>query len=273
MEYNTNYKNPNYEKAITKKELNEMTWRSLILQASFNYERMQAGGWLYSLIPGLRKIHKNKEDLSMAMKEHMQFFNTHPFLVTFMQGVIISMEENKLPRDSINGIKVALMGPLGGIGDALFWLTLLPIAGGIGASMSIAGNPFGPIFFLIAFNIVHFFLRFGLMRYGYNTGTNAMNTLKENTRRISRAATILGLTVVGALSASFVNFTLPIVIETPQISFNLQTAMFDTVMPKLLPLLYTFLCYVLLKKEVSPILIILFTLLIGLVGAGLGIYV
>lgn len=51
-----------------------MTWRSLFLQASFNYERMQAAGWLYGLIPGLKKIHKNKDDLSNSMKMHMEFF-------------------------------------------------------------------------------------------------------------------------------------------------------------------------------------------------------
>ena len=73
-----------------------MVWRSLLLQASFNYERMQAGGWLYSILPGLKKIHKNKEDLSNSMKLHLEFFNVHPFLVTFVQGLVLAMEENKV---------------------------------------------------------------------------------------------------------------------------------------------------------------------------------
>lgn len=75
MESNT-YKDPSKEKVITKGDLNKMVWRSLLLQASFNYERMQACGWLYGLLPGLKKIHKNKEDLSNSMKDNMEFL-TH----------------------------------------------------------------------------------------------------------------------------------------------------------------------------------------------------
>lgn len=83
------------EKVLNKKDLNQMVWRSLLLQSSFNYERMQGGGWTYSIIPGLKKIHTNKKDLSDALLDHNQFFNTHPFLITFVQGVILAMEENK----------------------------------------------------------------------------------------------------------------------------------------------------------------------------------
>lgn len=101
MEYRDNSK----EKVITKKDLNGMVWRSLLLQASFNYERMQAGGWLYSILPGLKKIHKNKEDLSNSMKLHLEFFNVHPFLVTFVQGLVLAMEENK-SQDSIEELKL-----------------------------------------------------------------------------------------------------------------------------------------------------------------------
>ena len=142
-----------------------MVWRSLFLQASFNYERMQACGWLYSILPGLKKIHKNKQDLADSMKLHLEFFNVHPFLVTFVQGLVLAMEENKESQDSIRGIKIALMGPLGGIGDALCWFTLLPITASIGVSLAKDGNIAGPIVFLVLFNLVHFFLRFFLMHY------------------------------------------------------------------------------------------------------------
>ena len=145
MESNT-YKDPSKEKVITKGDLNKMVWRSLLLQASFNYERMQACGWLYGLLPGLKKIHKNKEDLSNSMKDNMEFFNTHPFLVNFIMGLILAMEENKEDRNTIRAVKVATMGPLGGIGDALFWLTALPICVGIGASIAMEGNMQGHLY-------------------------------------------------------------------------------------------------------------------------------
>ncbi|OJH20206.1 PTS system mannose/fructose/sorbose family transporter subunit IID [Bacillus obstructivus] len=261
------YHDPTVEKVLTKKDLNKMAWRSLFLQASFNYERMQGGGWTYSLIPGLKKIHKNKDDLKSSLLDHLQFFNTHPFLVTFVQGVILAMEENKERRDTIRGIKIAMMGPLGGIGDALFWLTLLPITAGIGASLAADGNLLGPLLFIIAFNIVHFGLVFGLMHYGYNTGTKAIVKLKESTKKISRAASIVGLTVIGALVATYINFKLGVTIHAGDIKVALQEGVLDKIMPQLLPLLYTFFCYWMLKKGKSPLTLIAVTVVIGLVGS------
>ncbi|MDN6294352.1 MAG: PTS system mannose/fructose/sorbose family transporter subunit IID [Alkalibacterium gilvum] len=259
------------EKVLNKKDLNQMVWRSLLLQSSFNYERMQGGGWTYSIIPGLKKIHTNKKDLSDALLDHNQFFNTHPFLITFVQGVILAMEENKEKRETIRGIKVALMGPLGGIGDALFWLTLLPITGGIAASLATEGNIAGPILFLIAFNIVHFGLRFFLMHYGYGMGTRAVKVLKESTQKVSRAASIVGLTVVGALVASYINFNLDWTIQAGEIPVNIQEEVLNAIMPGLLPLLYTVFCYWLLKKGRSPLALIGMTVVIGLVGSFIGI--
>ncbi|ATD56004.1 PTS system mannose/fructose/sorbose family transporter subunit IID [Clostridium chauvoei] len=271
MESNLGYKNPSTDKVITKKDLNAMAWKSLFLQASFNYERMQACGWLYSLLPGLKKIHTNKEDLSASMKDHLEFFNTHPFLVTFIMGLIIAMEENKEDRNTIRAIKVATMGPLGGIGDALFWLTALPICAGIGASLAKEGNVAGPIIFLVLFNIIHFGLRFFLMNYGYNTGVKAVATLKEQTKKISHAASIVGLTVVGGLIASMVNLKTTLVITAGQAEVVLQEGVLDAVMPNLLPLAYTFLMYSLLKKGKSPVMLILFTIVFGIAGKFLGI--
>ncbi|WP_123052908.1 PTS system mannose/fructose/sorbose family transporter subunit IID [Clostridium sp. JN-1] len=265
------YQDKKVEKVITKKDLNKMAWRSFLLQGSFNYERMQACGWLYSLLPGLKKIHKNKKDLSDSMKDHLEFFNTHPFLVTFIMGIVIAMEENKEDRNTIRGIKVATMGPLGGIGDALFWLTALPICAGIGASLGMQGNIAGPIIFLLLFNSIHFSLRFGLMHYGYNTGTRAIKALKENTRNISHAASIVGITVVGGLIASYVNLKTPLIIHAGKAKVALQADVLDKILLGILPLGYTFLMYYLLKKGFSPVKLIVITVVLGVLGRFLGI--
>lgn len=266
------YQDASVTKVITKKDLNQTIWRSLLLQASFNYERMQGGGWTYTLAPSLRKIHKNDKDLSAALLDHMQFFNTHPFLVNIIIGVILAMEENKESRDTIRGIKVAMMGPLGGIGDALIWLTLLPITAGIGAALALNGNVLGPILFLIVFNIVHFGLRFFLTYYGYNTGTKAISSLKESTKKISRAASILGLTVIGALVATYINFKFGMTIHAGEITVDLQKGVIDQIMPKLLPLLYTFFCYWMLRKGKSPLTLIGITVVIGIIGSLAGLF-
>ncbi len=115
-------------RSLDKKTLNKMAVRSMFLQGSFNYERMQAGGWLYSILPGLTKIHKNKKDLSTSMKHNLEFFNTHPFLITFVMGIVLSLEQKKADTQTIRSLRVVAMGPLGGIGDAIFWFTLVPIA-------------------------------------------------------------------------------------------------------------------------------------------------
>ena len=196
----------------------------------------------------------------------MEFFNTHPFLITFIMGIVVAMEENKEDRSTIRAIKIATMGPLGGIGDALFWLTALPICAGIGVSLAQEGNPAGPLIFLVMFNVLHFALRFGLMNYGYKTGVSAIATLKEQTKKVSHAASILGLTVVGGLIASMVSLQTTLVITAGQAVVNIQEDVLDKVMPNILPMLYTLLIYKLLKKGYSPIKLIIFTVLVGIVA-------
>lgn len=263
------YEDKTVRKVVDSKLLNQMVFRSLFLQASFNYERMQANGWLSSILPALTKIHTNKNDLSKSMKQHLEFFNTHPFLVNFVQGIIIAMEENKEDIDTIRGIKVATMGPLGGIGDALFWLTLLPIAASIGAGFAINGNPIGVVIFLVLFNGVQFALRYFLINYGYKTGVSAIASLKDYTQKVSRAATIVGVTIIGALVASYINLKInPSVVVAGK---AVQADIIDSIMPKLLPVLYTYFMYRLIKKKVAPIALIGITLAIGLIGAYIGI--
>ena len=253
-------------KPLTSYDINVMALRSLLLQASFNYERMQAGGWLYTLIPALRKIHKNPQDLANSMKMHMEFINVHPFDVTFLSGLVLAMERSKEKISTIRAVKVALMGPLGGIGDALFWLTLLPICAGIGASLALQGNIFGPIVFLLLFNIVHFALRFGLAHYGYQAGTKAIAILKTHTKNISHAASIVGMTVIGALVASYVHLSTPLVLEAGEAKVALQTDVLDKLMPNLLPLAFTLIVYCFLKRGFSPVKMIGITILFGLAG-------
>ena len=184
---------------LDQKTLNKMAWRSCFLQASFNYERMQAAGWLYSIIPGLEKIHTSKNDLAASMSHNLEFFNTHPFLVTFVMGIVLSLEQNKVDIPTIRAVRVAAMGPLGGIGDALFWLTLVPITAGITSNMAINGNAAAPIIFLVIFNAVQFALRFWLMNWSYKLGTSAIDALTANMQAFTRAASIMGVFVVGCL--------------------------------------------------------------------------
>ena len=198
----TTYNNLTPAADLDQKTLNKMAWRSCFLQASFNYERMQAAGWLYGILPGLEKIHTDKDDLAASMTHNMEFFNIHPFLVTFAMGICLSLEQKKADIPTIRAVRVSLMGPLGGIGDALFWMTLVPILAGITSQMAIAGNIAGPIVFLLIFNIIQFAIRFGLMNWSYKMGTQAIDALMDNMKAFTRAASILGVFVVGCLTVT-----------------------------------------------------------------------
>ena len=254
---------------LDKKTLNKMVWLSCFLQASFNYERMQACGWLWGMLPGLQKIHTNKEDLKASMAHNLDFLNTHPFLVTFVMGIVLSLEQNKADTATIRSVRISAAGPLGGIGDALFWLTLVPITAGLTANMAMEGQIIGAVLFLIIFNAVQFAVRFGLMYWSYGLGTKAVTLLTSSAKEFTRAASILGIFVVGGLIANYGGTSLRIVVGDPAI--NIQ-GLLDGVLPKLIPLLITLGIYVLIKKGWTPVKCIILILVVGSLGCAFGIW-
>ena len=255
---------------LDNKTLNKMVWMSCFLQASFNYERMQAFGWLWGILPGLQKIHTNKEDLKASMAHNLDFLNTHPFLVTFVMGIVLSLEQNKADTQTIRSVRISAAGPLGGIGDALFWLTLVPITAGITANMALNNKSIiGAILFLAIFNAVQFAIRYFLMHWSYNLGTKAVTMLTSNAKEFTRAASILGIFTVGALIANYGTTSLRIMIVDPAI--NVQSLL-DGLLPKLIPLLITVGLYFLIKKGWTPIKCIILILITGIIGCAFGIF-
>lgn len=277
----TNYKDLAPAKKLDKATLSKIAWKSTMLQASFNYERMQAAGWLWTILPGLEKIHTNKEDLSASMGHNLEFFNTHPFLVTFVAGIVLSLEQEKADINTIRAVRVAAMGPLGGIGDALFWFTLVPVTAGITSKWAIDGSLLGPIlYFVITFG-VQMALRIGLMNWSYNLGTKAVGVLTKNAKEFTHAASMLGVFIVGALTNNYGGTKLGIKIPNGQtaVDGNLVDVfidiqgLLDGILPALIPLGLTLMCYFLIKKKAwTPVKCILLLLVIGIVGGFLGIW-
>ena len=133
--------NEKVEVHLRKSDLVNTWWRSTFLQASWNYERMQNVGWAFSLIPGIRRLYKSKEDRAAAMKRHLEFFNTHPYVASPILGVELAMEEQRangapINDEAMNGVKVGMMGPLAGVGDPIFWGTMRPVLGAFAAGMA-----------------------------------------------------------------------------------------------------------------------------------------
>ncbi|MCI8851532.1 MAG: PTS system mannose/fructose/sorbose family transporter subunit IID [Erysipelotrichaceae bacterium] len=277
------YKDTTPAARLDNKTLNKMVWRSCQLQAAFNYERMQSAGWLWSMLPGLQKIHTNKEDLAASMTHNMDFLNTHPFAVTFVMGMVLSMEQQKMDITTIRSVRVSTAAPLGGIGDALFWMTLIPITAGMTANMAIEGSILGPIlYFIIAFG-AEMALRYGLMYWSYNMGTKAVSMMTAYAKEFTHAASVLGVFVIGALIANYGGgVRLGISIPNGQtaaedgtmvdVFINIQDYL-DKIVPCLIPLLFTLMCYFLIKKKgFTPVKLIGLFLVIGIVGAIFGIW-
>ena len=139
---------------LSKKDRLSVAWRHQFLQGSWNYERMQNGGWCYSIIPAIKKLYPNKDDQIAALKRHMEFYNTHPYVSAPVMGVTLALEEERangvsVDDAAIQGVKVGMMGPLAGVFDALRQGTAIPIIASIAIGMGMDGNFFGPIFYMI----------------------------------------------------------------------------------------------------------------------------
>lgn len=257
---------------LTPQDITKLGIRSSLLQGSFNYERMQAGGFLNAMLPALKKIYGNdKEQLSVVMQDNLEFINTHPNLVGFLMGLMVSLYENGADHNTVKGLKLALFGPIAGIGDAIFWFTILPITAGISCSFASEGSLLGPIIFFAVYLTI-WLLRIVWTRLGYTLGTNSIEIIKENSEIISNSATILGITVIGALIGTYVSINLlPVISVDGGIEVALQADFFDKIIPNFLPMCLTFFLYWLLRKKVSPVVLIVGVIVASLACAALGI--
>lgn len=267
------------DRILTKKDLFKVFLRSLTLESSFTYEKFQGIGYGYSMIPVLRKLYPEKENLIPALKRHVEFFNTTPHVVTTVMGISASMEEeysinpDSFQPSSISAIKVGLMGPLAGIGDSLFWGTIRVIAAGIGCQLGLQGSPLAPIAFLVAFNVPHFLVRYYGMMKSYEFGKKFINKLSESNLmdKISLSAGILGLTVIGAMTASMVEVSTPLVLQFGSIEPISIQELLDSILPGLLPLSVTWIVAILLKKQVKVMPLMYGLLLVGVIGTLIGV--
>ncbi|WP_033826569.1 PTS system mannose/fructose/sorbose family transporter subunit IID [Bacillus andreraoultii] len=293
------------EVKLSKKDRISVWWRSTFIQGSWNYERMQNGGWAFSMIPAIKKLYKTKEDRAAALKRHLEFFNTHPYIASPIIGVTLALEEeraNGAPVDdvAIQGVKVGMMGPLAGIGDPVFWFTVKPILGALAAALAMSGNILGPIIYFVFWNIIRMAFMWYTQEFGYKAGSKITDDLSGGLLQdITKGASILGMFILGSLVNRWVSvqFT-PVVSKVhldkgayiewdklPSGAQGIKTALeqqaaglslsdvkvttlqnnLDSLIPGLAGLLLTLLCMWLLKKKVSPIVMILGLFVVGIV--------
>lgn len=260
------------KRVVTDADLNKMAFRTLLNQACFNYERMQNIGFTAALAPATKKIYADDpKQLAVVLDDNLEFINTHNVLLAFLIGLMLSLYEKGEDPETVRNIKVALFGPLAGIGDAIFWFTLMPIMSGICASLAEDGNILGPILYAIVFFCV-FLLRFPLAHIGYSMGTKAFEVIEKDTKKINNAATIVGVTILGGLVSSYVALSLiPTYKDANGLEVSIQTQFIDHIIPHFLPALVTGIVYFLLKKKVNPTVIIIWIILLSILGSLIGL--
>lgn len=179
--------------------------RTWLLQANWNYERMQNVGWCYAMIPAMKKLYKDPEEQKAFLKRHLEFFNTHPYVAAPVWGVELSLEENRAngaPVDdaAIQGVKIGMMGPLAGVGDPIFWGTLRPVIGAFAASLALTGNILGPILFFVLWNVIRMAFLWYTQEFGYKAGASITKDLSGGLlQRVTTGASVLGMFIMGVL--------------------------------------------------------------------------
>ena len=196
---------------LSKADRQKVWWRSTFLQGSWNYERMQNLGWAYALIPAIKKLYTKKEDQAAALERHLEFFNTHPYVAAPILGVTLALEEEKangveIDDVAIQGVKIGMMGPLAGIGDPVFWFTVRPILGALGASLALTGNILGPVIFFLAWNAIRMAFLWYTQELGYKAGSEITKDLSGGILQdITKGASILGMFIIGVLIKQWVS--------------------------------------------------------------------
>ena len=262
-----------------RKMLNSIYWRSFT-EYCFWAGEAEAGsdGFIYSLMPAFKRFYKSDEDRTKAMVRHTTWFNMTENVSTFVMGLVAAMErENSEIEDfdvsSINAVKASLMGPLSGVGDAVFWGVLRVIAAAVGISIGATGSVLGPILFLLIYNIPSMLCRWWMLILGYKLGSSFLSKAYESGVMgiIMKAASILGLIMIGAMSASFVKFSCALSIPVPNTDAVKVQTYLDAIFKGLVPISFTLFCTWLLQKKVNVVWLILGIMALGLLFGMTGV--
>ena len=245
--------------------------------ASYNYERMQGAGFAHSMIPVLRRLHPDRESLAEGLERHLVFYNAEPNVGAFVNGVVAAMEEARaggraISEQAINACKVALMGPISGIGDTLIQGTLAPVLLSLGAGLALQGSLLGPALYVVLISGTVWALGWGLYLRGYHEGrARVLTGMRRGSLQQFLAATeIVACSVLGALSASVVQLRTRWVVHAGGMSLRMQDDVLDKVLPQALSLVVVLGYLALLRRRVAPVWLVAGTFALGLAARLLG---
>ena len=272
--------NAKLSKAALNKACNRHNWA---LQWCWNYERMQAAGYAYAMVPVIKELYDTEEDQCRQLERHMQFYNTHPGTSALIMGADVALEEAYQPEMG-DSLKVALMGPLAGVGDTIQGVLVTPTFSIIAASMAAEGNWLAVLMSSLPLFIL-WILRWPLFNYGYKQGVNVISDVNSMSvlDDLQVAASVLGITVVGGfvpsilaglkikdtfLSSELTDAEGNVLQST---GGNIQKGL-DAILPYLIPVVVTFFCYWMIKnRKVTPLKTILVLSLLAFLAGAFGV--
>lgn len=257
-------------------------WRHLItLQWSWNYERMQALGYAYSMLPVINKVYKTREQRIAAMKRHLQFYNTNPQVGSPpIFGATVALEAQR-EAEVVDSLKVGLMGPLAGIGDTIQAILYRPFVAVIAASLAFSGNALGALLMFLS-GIGWTLLMIPLFWFGYRRGLGLAKDVAEGgmVTRVTDIATVLGMVVIGGFIPSIIGKVVTPLTYTGTQTLNGQThtvvdavqTTLDTILPYMIPVALVALAYVLLRRfKLSPVWVLIVLAVLGFVLGAVGV--
>lgn len=264
--------------AQEKKDMMTIFRRSCLVNGSMQAVKRQGQGFCYTLIPLLDRIYKDDDEARKeAMVRNNEYMNSHASIVSFLLGLTYALEKAKAEGENVTGdvirnIKASLMGPLAGIGDSIFHVTLRVIGAGIGIAFAEKGSILGALVFLLIYGGCFLGVKYPLAVAGYTVGTKYLKDLFEKglLKSITKASSIMGLAMVGCLSASLINATTILTLNINGATIPLQETL-DGIVPKGMSLVVLFVVYWLIKKKVSVLKIMLLIIAFGILMSFLGV--
>ena len=259
---------------VTKKDLRKTAARYNFMACNiFNYESQMGPAVAWAMAPVLRKIYKKDDEYKEALNNHFNYYNSTTVMSSVILGATLAIEEKDgiAAKETVQSLKTSLMGPFAGVGDTFVWVLWPTIMGSISGYMAQQSNPLGAIIWSIC-NIAFWFVKSKFFELGYRSGTKMITELGQKLSVFTEAASIMGLSVVGALIATSVKVQTALNFKVGEVSLALQTDILDQIMPALLPVLLTALVYKLLgNKKWTPTKLILLIIVISLVCSFFGI--
>ncbi len=272
------------EKKLSNKSLNKAFWIWFFWHGcSQQAESMLGISFAHAMTPVIEELYgDSKEETTLALKRHLVLFNTEQQVGSICPGIACALEQERangrVTDETIESVKVALIGPTSALGDSLWVATIIPILLTIAMAITKSAGSLtwlGPVLYMIAYPLGTLFLSHYLFKLGYRSGLEGISKFMASGKLelLTDTLTILGLIVIGALTASYVNVPLPIQIKSIEggnvlVDFN---SLINGIFPKLLPLSLTFFIYFLYgKKKISPMTIMGLILVMAAVLTGIG---